>query len=69
MQKCMENGVIRDATPEELAAWEAAADQPMSAPGLTPEERLARLEEDKADRTDVDELQEALDMILTGVTE
>ena len=67
MPKCIENGVIRDATPEEIAAWEAAANQP--APPPSPEERIAILEETKADQTDVDELNEALDMILTGVTE
>ena len=32
MSKCIENGVIRDATQEEIAAWEAAASQPASSP-------------------------------------
>lgn len=58
----------RDATPEEIAAWnEAAANQPASMP--SPEERITKLEETKADQTDVNELHEALNMILTGVTE
>lgn len=35
----------------------------------TTEERIAALEESKANQTDVDELTEALDMILAGVTE
>ena len=35
----------------------------------TTEERIAALEENKANQTDVDELTEALDMILSGVTE
>ena len=67
MTKCVENGIIRDATPEEIAAWEAVASQ--LAPPPSPEERIAILEETKADQTAVDELHEALDMILTGVTE
>lgn len=57
----------RDATPEEIAAWEAAVSQP--APPPSTEERIAILEETKADQMDVDELHEALNMILTGVTE
>lgn len=35
----------------------------------TPEEHLTKLEETKAEQVDVDELHEALDMILTGVVE
>ena len=35
----------------------------------TPEERIAKLEQDKADQADVKELAEALEMILSGVTE
>ena len=42
-----DNGVYRDATPEEVAAWEQeAAQQP--APEPTPEERIAALEEELA---------------------
>lgn len=42
-----DNGIYRDATPEEIASWEqAAAQQP--APELTPEERIAALEEELA---------------------
>lgn len=62
------NGVTIEMTPEEETAWsQAAANQPASPP--SPEERIAILEETKADQTDVDELHEALNMILTGVTE
>ena len=40
-----DNGVYRDATPEEIAAWEQeAAQQPTPAP--TTEERIAALEEE-----------------------
>lgn len=66
MPKCIENGVIRDATPEEIAAWEAQA---VPEPVFTPEERISKLEQTKAEQTDVDELNEALEMILEGVTE
>ena len=53
--KICENGIIRDMTAEEIAELEAlAAEQP--APELTPEERIATLEE-------------ALNMLLSGVTE
>lgn len=42
-----DNGVYRDATPEEVAAWEQeAAQQP--APEPTPEERIAALEEENS---------------------
>lgn len=37
-------------------------------PGPTLEERVGSLEQSKANQADVDELHEALDMILTGVT-
>ena len=38
-----DNGIYRDATPEEIAAWEQeAAQQPTPEP--TPEERIAALE-------------------------
>lgn len=40
-----DNGVYRDATPDEIAAWEQeVAQQP--APEPTPEERIAALEEE-----------------------
>lgn len=40
-----DNCIYRDATPEEIAAWEQeAAQQPIS--GLTPEEHIAALEEE-----------------------
>lgn len=42
-----DNGIYRDATPEEIAAWEQAiADTP--APEPTNEERIAALEEQLA---------------------
>ena len=41
--KIVENGIMRDMTPEEIAAWEQSiADTP--APEPTPEERIAALE-------------------------
>lgn len=53
--KICENGIIRDMTAEEIAELERlAAEQP--APESTPEERIAVLEE-------------ALNMLLSGVTE
>ena len=53
--KICENGIIRDMTAEEIEELEAlAAEQP--APEPTPEERIATLEE-------------ALHMLLSGVTE
>ena len=53
--KICENGIIRDMTAEEIAQLEQlAADQP--APEPTQEERIAVLEE-------------ALNMLLSGVTE
>lgn len=53
--KICENGIIRDMTAEEIAQLERlAAEQP--APEPTPEERIATLEE-------------ALNMLLSGVTE
>ena len=45
--RTFENGIYRDATPEEIAAWEQeAAQQP--APEPTTEERIAALEEELA---------------------
>ena len=56
-----ENGIYRDMTPEEIAEIEKlAADQP--APELSPEERIAALEQDNA------ELREAMEALLSGVT-
>ena len=53
--KICENGIYRDMTAEEIAELEQlAAEQP--APGPTPEERIPTLEE-------------ALNMLLSGVTE
>ena len=53
--KICENGIIRDMTAEEIAELERlAAEQPVPEP--TPEERIAVLEE-------------ALNMLLSGVTE
>ncbi|MBM6869512.1 hypothetical protein [Pseudoflavonifractor phocaeensis] len=60
------DGVIREMTEAEIKAWEnalAVEETPTEA------ERIAVLEETKAEQSDVDELHEALDMILTGVTE
>lgn len=41
MSKCIENGVIRDATPEEIEAWEEASSQP--APPPSPQEQSMTL--------------------------
>lgn len=55
--KIYENGIYRDMTAKEIAELEAlAAEQPAPAPEPTPEERIAVLEE-------------ALNMLLSGVTE
>lgn len=57
-----ENGIYRDMTAEEVAELEKlAAEAP--APEPTPEERIAALKKDNA------ELRDALDALLTGVTE
>lgn len=61
-----ENGIYRDMTAEEVAELEklaAEAPAPEPAPEPTPEERIAALEKDNA------ELRDALDALLTGVTE
>lgn len=42
--------------------------KPEQEPAPTLEERVGSLEQSKANQADVDELHEALDMILTGVT-
>ena len=48
--RVLENGVYRDATPEEIAALEQAATQ-QPAPEQTSEERIAALEEELAATT------------------
>lgn len=59
--KICENGIYRDMTAEEIAELEKlAAEAP--APGPSPEERIAALEQDNA------ELREAMEALLTGVT-
>lgn len=57
-----ENGIYRDMTAEEIAELEKLATE-MPAPEPTPEERIAVLEKDNA------ELREALEALLSGVTE
>lgn len=54
----------------DLEAWEAwkASLPPEPEPVPTLEERVATMETGKAEQTDVDELHEALNMILTGYT-
>lgn len=59
--KICENGIYRDMTTEEIAELERlAAEAP--APEPTAEERIAALEKDN------EELRDALDALLTGVT-
>lgn len=60
-----ENGIFRDMTADEIAEFEklAAEMAAMPAPEPTAEERIAALEKDNA------ELRDALDALLTGVTE
>lgn len=56
------NGEYTDMTPEEIAELEKlAAEAPVPEP--TPEERIAALEQDNA------ELREALEALISGVTE
>lgn len=57
-----DNGVIRPMSDEEIAALERQAAQ-IPPPEPTPEERIARLEEENA------HLIEALELILSGATE
>lgn len=45
--KVYDNGIYRDMTPEEIAAWEQAMSE-APAPEPTPEERIAALEEQLA---------------------
>lgn len=57
-------------TPD-LESWEEwkAEQPPEPEPTPTLEERVSAVETGKAEQSDVDELNEALNMILTGVTE
>ena len=71
MYKCV-NGVMYEMTyDEEKTFADSFPPPPVDLPDIipSPEERIAILEKTKADQTAVDELHEALDMILTGVTE
>lgn len=62
MMRVYDNGIYRDATPEEITEMERmAAETPTPEP--SPEERLAKLEEENA------YLKEALNLLLSGVTE
>lgn len=61
MYKININGVTREMTPEEIAEFNRMAAE-MPKPEPTPEERLARLEEENA------HLKEALNLLLSGVT-
>ena len=56
-----ENGIYRDMTAEEIAELEKLATE-MPAPEPSPEERIAALEKDN------DELREAMEALLSGVT-
>ena len=60
--KICENGIIREMTAEEIAELEKLATE-MPAPEPTPEERIAALEKNNA------ELREAMETLLSGVTE
>ena len=62
MPKININGVTREMTAEEVAEMEALAAE-MPTPEPTPEERIAALEADNAN------LKEALELLLSGVTE
>ena len=59
--KIYENGIYRDMTPEEIAELEKLATE-MPTPEPSPEERIAALEKDN------DELREAIETLLSGVT-
>lgn len=55
---------------EAWEAWKASLPpEPEPEPTPTLEERVSAVETGKAEQSDVDELNEALNMILTGVTE
>lgn len=65
MKKCV-NGVLVEMTAEEVAAVEAALEEAAAnapAPEPSPEERIAALEQDNA------ELREAIEALISGVTE
>lgn len=60
--KICENGILRDMMPEEIAKMvQSMADMPAPAP--TPEELIAK------QAREIAELKEALEMLLSGVTE
>lgn len=63
-------GMVQSYEPN-VEAWEAwkASQPPEPEPVPTLEERVSAVETGKAEQSDVDELHEALNMILTGVTE
>lgn len=63
----LEDGCPVRRTGEEIEADRAA--MPVPDPTPTMEERVSSLETSKANQTDVDELTEALDLLLSGVTE
>lgn len=60
--KINHNGITREMTPEEIAEMERLAAE-MPKPETTPEERLAKLEAENV------HLKEALELLLSGVTE
>ena len=60
----VENGVVTSMT-----AGVVPEPEPEPEPEPTLEDRVSTLETSKADQTSVDELNETLNMILTGVTE
>lgn len=66
------NGVVRDMTAEEEAEYKAmlAAEQQSHVTEPTAEERIAALETDvNKHTTDITDMKEELDLILSGVTE
>ena len=66
--KMYDNGIYRDMTPDEIVEWEKLQ-QETPKPERSLDDRVKILESTKANRTEVDELNEALNMILEGVTE
>ena len=60
---------VEDGVVTAMTAGTVPEPEPEPEPEPTMEERVANLETTKADQTSVDELNEALNMILTGVTE
>lgn len=62
MPKININGITREMTADEIAEMERM-EASMPPPAPTPEERIEKLEEENA------HLKEALNLILTGVTE